>query len=302
MKVGNFHIITTIIGKKERNKMSKDKADSNLDFVTEKKLQEYYFEFKEMERLQKKYNLLFISPHTVLVSYPKSGRTWLRMMMAKLMQLSLGEKAKSDKYEIFPAIHDTYKDFKERFKENDYKKLNVIFLHRHPGDVAVSRFLEMKHSHRDEVGFEGSIDQYIRRDQDYGITKIIEYNNKWIEKGGNFNTFLVLLYYMLHKEPFACLYAISKMIGLPVTKEQIEEAIEFGHFNNMKKIEKNDDENENLLKHYKGNFGASGKYDRVNIGKYNNYINILKKEDVDYIHECMKESNIDYAYDEDEEK
>ena len=98
--------------------MSKDKADSNLDSVTGKELQEYYFEFKEMERLQKKYNLLFVNPRTVLVSYPKSGRTWLRMMLAKLMQLALGEKAKSDKYEIFPALHDTYKELKERFKDS----------------------------------------------------------------------------------------------------------------------------------------------------------------------------------------
>tara|TARA_R100001594_G_scaffold147946_1_gene201966 strand:+ start:684 stop:1457 length:774 start_codon:yes stop_codon:yes gene_type:complete len=249
---------------------------------------------KEIIRLQNKYKLIFVKPNTILISYPKSGRTWLRMMLAKLMSDTYN-KASNKTYEIFPSLHDSYKEIKNRFKE-DYKDLNIIFLHRHPADTAISHYKELTTSGRSGADdYNGTISDFIRS-KTYGINKIIEYNNKWAEKGGNFNRFLVMSYYMLHKNPAACLAAIAQTIEIPTNKECIQDSIEYGSFENMKKIEIG--EGKNLLKHYKGNFGqGSG---RVRVGKYNNYPNVLSKEDIEYVEECMKNSTITYTYDEED--
>ena len=39
------------------------------------------------EKLEKKYKLKYFIKDTVLVSYPKSGRTWLRMILARTLHL-----------------------------------------------------------------------------------------------------------------------------------------------------------------------------------------------------------------------
>tara|TARA_R100000808_G_scaffold367_1_gene2055 strand:- start:20396 stop:21181 length:786 start_codon:yes stop_codon:yes gene_type:complete len=248
---------------------------------------------KEIVRLQNKYGLVFVKPNTILISYPKSGRTWLRMMLAKLMNETYN-KANNEKYEIFPALHDSYKQIKERFKK-DYKNLNIVFLHRHPADVAISHYKELTTSGLSGLNdYDGTISDFIRS-KVYGINKIIEYNNKWAEKGGNFNRFLIMSYYMLHNDPATCLSAIAQIIEIPATKEYIESSIEYGSFENMKKIENG--VGENLLKNYKGNFGHGP--GRVRVGKYNNYHNVLSKEDIEYVEECMKNSLITYIYDDD---
>ena len=246
---------------------------------------------KEMQRLQEKYGITFAHASTLLISYPKSGRTWLRMMLAKLM-MSTYKEAKNDRHEIFPSLHDSYKEVKARFKE-DYKDLNIIFLHRHPADTVISYFKEMTTNTLSGVYYAGTMSECLRNER-HGLNRVIEYNNMWVRKHKNFNRFLMLSYYMLHKNPFACLAAITQVVELPTIKEAIEEAIEYSTFDNMKKIEKG--EGDNLLEHYKGNFGVEP--GRVRVGKYNNYHNILSEEDIKYVEECMKNSKIVYSYDE----
>ena len=146
---------------------------------------------KEIDRLEKKYGLKFVAPTVNLISYPKSGRTWLRMMMAKYMTLAFPD-SNTDEYEIFPALHDDYKSFKNRYGK-DYKDMGVVFLHRHPGDVVISYYKERQTSNRSGSNYDGTISDYIRSEM-YGIKSIIEYNNKWMEKGGNFNQFVSIPY------------------------------------------------------------------------------------------------------------
>jgi len=254
---------------------------------------------KEVDRLEKKYGLKFVAPTVNLISYPKSGRTWLRMMLAKFMTLGFPD-ANTEENEIFPALHDDYKSFKKRYGQ-DFKELSVVFLHRHPGDVAISYFLERRTSIRSGPGYNGTISDYIRSEE-HGIKSIIEYNNKWMEKGGNFNQFVSIPYYMLHKNPIISLGFISNMLGIKPSSEKIietlKEAVEYSSYDNMKKIEAG--EGENLLKKYKGNFGVGT--GRVNMGKYNNYANLLTEEDIEYVNSCMeKYSAIKYNYDEESE-
>ena len=92
------------------------------------------------------------------------------------------------------------------------------------------------------------------------------------------------------------------MLGIKPTSEKVietlKEAIEYSSYDNMKKIEAG--EGENLLKKYKGNFGVGT--GRVNMGKYNNYANLLTEEDTEYVNSCMeKYSAIKYNYDEESE-
>src|SRR5215813_14237782 len=98
----------------------------------------------------------------VVVSYSKSGRTWLRVLLSKFFQVKHG----LPEFAIIsfdnlnrrdPAIpklvftHDTYTA--DALGSLDpraiYRDRKVILLVRHPGDTAVSNFFQWKYRTRD---------------------------------------------------------------------------------------------------------------------------------------------------------
>ena len=101
----------------------------------------------------------------VVVSFPKSGRTFVRAMLARLFQVKFGidERGLLD----FPSLRrappgvprllfahagDAMREPDEiRVNTADYAHCKVVLLARHPADVAVSRYHHLKHRSRDEV-------------------------------------------------------------------------------------------------------------------------------------------------------
>ena len=83
----------------------------------------------------------YVLQNSVLVSYPKAGRTWLRMIMAKLLDIKGFDIFKK---EFMPAAHHEPRKSLVVFGED--KK--VIFLHRDIGDVLSSHYAEKTSSER----------------------------------------------------------------------------------------------------------------------------------------------------------
>ena len=130
-----------------------------------------------------------------ILSHPKSGRTWLRVMLSKYLS-SLNNHKFSNLIEIHqltteidaPIIsfnHDnTSYNYgismnKTHFKNKKYKNEtdNVILLVRDPRDVIVSYYL---HCTRRRKYFSGTISDFIRDDK-FGIEKIIMFLNNWVK-------------------------------------------------------------------------------------------------------------------------
>jgi hypothetical protein len=235
---------------------------------------------KKFQQIEQRRKIQFIVKDTVLVSYPKSGRTWLRMMMAKVLK-EMGHDVSS--FEMLPAMHLSPLDANDRFGKN----LRVVFLYRNIGDVIMSFFWESLVSDRNGVAVHTPPSRFIR-DNKYGLPNIERFYNLWFKNVENFQDHMFMTYEALQTDTVSELHRLLKFVNKTrdmkiwtydekstfpaypnsnpftnLTQEKIKNAVEFAKFDNMKKIElAGVDGNDNLLKNYKGNFGSVGVKDK----------------------------------------
>jgi len=257
------------------------------------------------EEFEKKWLIDFIKKDTVLISYPKSGRTWLRMILATILDKS---DINISKYEMLPAFHHSPREMVSKFG-NNCKSLKIVFLYRDPGDVILSLYAAMatssKHDSRLGVHYVGSRSSFIRgnvvpdgADHDteivdwnkgFGINKIIKYNNQWHVALKHFKDSKVITYEDIHSDTFKTIKDLLDWLNFDCSDEIIKEAIKHSEFENMHKIEHG--HGKNNLEHYKGSFGNSHqKKGRVRQGKVRAYLDDLSEEELEYVMEMKKKS------------
>ena len=106
----------------------------------------------------------------LLISYPKSGRTWLRLL---LQGLSCNVKATHAGSNISQGLHFDSISLIDLTVAN-----RVLFLFRNPLDVVVSSWFQ--HSYR--INREPQIDfKDFIRNPSYGIEKIVNFNLMYLE-------------------------------------------------------------------------------------------------------------------------
>jgi hypothetical protein len=185
----------------------------------------------------------------VVISFPKSGRTFVRTMVARLFQLKFGVDER--KLLDFPSLKragrgvprllfvhagDAMREPGEiKVDAADYADRRVVLLARHPADVAVSRYHHLKHRSRDLARrklAELPLDKFIWTEKG-GIPSIVQYLNEWARLSARivrYEDFLI--------EPGKTLSALADAVRLDVTPEQIADAVDFGSFQNMKRLER----------------------------------------------------------------
>ena len=119
----------------------------------------------------------------MLISFPKSGRTWVRMMLAKMLN-DMGYDVKH--HEMMMSVHYDVNKAMSTFTENS----NILFMFRDPRDVVVSYYCEESLRRK---RYSKSISEFIR-DNNYGIEKVINYCNTWINNKSKFNQFKFKFY------------------------------------------------------------------------------------------------------------
>src|SRR4051812_31366549 len=101
----------------------------------------------------------------VVISFPKSGRTFVRAMLARLFQLKFGvderrlldfpslkRAAQGVPRLLFVHAGDAMREPGEmQVDPADYAGRKIVLLARHPADVAVSRYHHLKHRSRDRA-------------------------------------------------------------------------------------------------------------------------------------------------------
>ncbi|HEU6447415.1 MAG TPA: sulfotransferase domain-containing protein [Verrucomicrobiae bacterium] len=186
-----------------------------------------------------------------IISYPKSGRTWLRLMLGKyLSDLSGAEFSEllelyelTSKRKQFPrigVIHDgSSRDgkFQHRSQLKKSKRLyrnkQVIFLARDPRDVAVSYYF---HCSRREKAGRWNLSDFLR-DENFGLPKIIHFMNIWAKNRATPKKFLLVHYEKLLAAPAKELEKVIDFIGVKSDPALLEEAVAFGAFDNMRQME-----------------------------------------------------------------
>jgi hypothetical protein len=190
---------------------------------------------------------------TFIVSHPKCGRTWLRLMIGKAL---------CDHYGLDPSdmlnlhitsvnagltkMHLTH-DGTSAADRIPYRRLpadkggfagkRVLFLARDPKDVMASFYFHTTHRMHPGYRFHGSASEFIR-DDSLGIRKLLTFYRIWNENRQVPSAFLPLHYEDMHRDAARCLRAALDFIGAAdVPDSTVANAVAFGDIRNMRKLE-----------------------------------------------------------------
>lgn len=195
----------------------------------------------------------------VLLSFGKSGRTWFRVMLSRFYQLKYGlpsgELLEFDNYSRMspdaPKVlftHNNYiRDYVGDWSSLDYYRgKKVVMLVRDPRDVAVSQYFQWRYRMRPRKklinkypphGTEVEIFDFVRN-EDCGIPRIVEYLNVVADAMQTMGDDLLLIRYEdMRTEPAEVLRKVFEFVGTPGSEEQIQEAVDYAAYENMKKLE-----------------------------------------------------------------
>lgn len=194
----------------------------------------------------------------VVVSFGKSGRTWLRVMMSRFYQVRddlpermlIGFDNFHRRRHAVPKIFFTHDNYVEDYTGHrdsrvDYRGKKVVLLVRHPGDVAVSQYFhwrfrmsrqKMVINDYPSPGEELGVFDFIRSNGG-GLPKILRFMNVWAAEVADNHDVLIVRYEDLRSHPEKELTRLLEFIGTPGTEEQVAEAVRFASFDNMRKLE-----------------------------------------------------------------
>lgn len=232
-----------------------------------------------------------------LVSYPKCGRTWLRLLIGRTIANYYGLPKTEDilflnwKGRVHPdipritVIHEDRPMLKApeelAHSKERYRHKQVIFLARDPRDVIISSYFEMSkrgrlfgdnpHESRQPI-FEGELSEFIHR-QTGGFDTILEYYNIWAENRHIPKGFLLIRYEDLKTNTQRELRRALDFLGLTaVDDETCREAVAFASFENMRKMEKQGKFQSGILKPADKTDQDSYKTRQGKVGGYKEYL------------------------------
>jgi len=226
----------------------------------------------------------------VIVSFGKSGRTWLRVMISRLYQQKYGlpegsliEFANFHRVNpAIPRIFFTHDNYLRHFTGDGGDKAafagkKVVLLIRHPADIAVSQYFQWKHRMRDH---KIALNEYPPRSQDIplfdfmmgpsGLPKVITWLNEWAPALDELPDLLVVRYEDLRRDAVGALTRVSEFLSTAATKEQVADAAEWARFENMKQREAESASESGRLKAADVNNPDSFKTRRAQAGGYRN--------------------------------
>lgn len=248
-----------------------------------------------------------------IVSYPNSGRTWLRVLLGKALceHFNYDDKQMVDTRNLTQALnvlttkftHDcslvdsskSYTVDNLSFDFMRYRNKKIVLLIRDPRDLMVSYFFQQ--SKRDSQ-YQGSISDFIR-DPMFGVNKLVRFNQMWFNHRQYLADMLLITYEDLRTDTSTNLKKILEFINVSnISKKVLDKSVEFASLNNMRKLE----EQNYWQEHSRGyNLLAkdisdkeSYKSRRGKVGGYSDYLNL---SDIQYINHVLTEENCPcYSY------
>lgn len=133
----------------------------------------------------------------------------------------------SERIPTLPAIkpiHEKYGQF------GRYDQQKVIVLVRDPRDALVSRY----HQHKDKLGFD-NLDRYACESSD--LDAYIQFYNDWQTHQAEASGFLMVRYEDMKASTLQTVQRVVDFLALPLTSDELEQAIAYASFKNMRKME-----------------------------------------------------------------
>lgn len=203
----------------------------------------------------------------LIIGHPKSGNTWLRVLLSRLYQIRHNLPADlvvtSDELNrrnaAIPRISATNGWYSYEGVVGDalavdappdpIREKPIVFLPRHPLDIATSWYLQVT-KRQSKAKFElinADLDAPIDRTQidrwtfvrhsGFGLANIIAFLNTWQARIARLPNAITVPYEALRADPATQLARIGAVMGDPFGADEIEEAVRFGSFDNLKSLE-----------------------------------------------------------------
>ena len=234
-----------------------------------------------------------------IISYPKSGRTWLRLMIGRALHelIGLEELTMLEENRVVAAkgmlptlfTHNGSSNTEGRHwqdletDKSRYRGKKILYLTRDPRDVVVSCFFQTT---RRKSLFRGTMSEFIRSDN-YGIRKIVTFNRIWHAARNVPAAFLPVRYEDLHIAPREVLRCALEFMGISRTDDgPLNRAIEFASFDNMRRMEQEEQFQSRKLRPGRPDDEESFK---VRKGKVGGFVDYLDSDDRDFVDRVIRE-------------
>lgn len=227
-----------------------------------------------------------------LVSYPKCGRTWLRVMVGRALAETYGLddispldwQQLSQAVEELPPLFVDHEDNPHRkapreleHNKGKFKRSRIILLVRDPRDVIVSLYHHEAYRH---ATYKDGISRFIRREKG-GIDSLIAYYNIWARNRRVPEDFLLVHYEDLHADAGRELRRVLGFLGLTdIDGDLIDRAVAYGAFDNMRQMETRNQWPDKTLRVLSSDRPEALK---TREGRVNGYARYLEAPDIEYL-------------------
>jgi hypothetical protein len=191
----------------------------------------------------------------IVVSIPKSGRTWVRTFLCAYFCEKIGQPftLEPEQYRGVPHIIYTHDLFEQRTKADRWDKLRgkylipqrertgrpIILLARDPRDAFVSLYIQLTRRTKETPNeLKQMSASELLRDPAFGIESMVEVMNSWLSEWSRRANFLLLRYETLRSDPAPGFRQLLQLLGeRDVEEKTFSKALEFSEFGHMRKLE-----------------------------------------------------------------
>jgi hypothetical protein len=193
----------------------------------------------------------------VVLSIPKSGRTWLRVFLSAYFCAKMGRpfslQITDRRVPGIPRIIYSHDRFEHRTKASLWERLRgkylvpasqlthrpVLLLARDPRDAFASYYVQLRRrQHPAPEAVKRLPIGELLQDRRFGIGSMVDVMNSWVEEFGDGAHFRILRYEDLRAQPAAVFRKVLPALAETQIDEQaFEDALQFSTFENMQKLE-----------------------------------------------------------------
>jgi hypothetical protein len=207
------------------------------------------------------------------ISFPKSGRSWVRFALHRLGVASL-IGFHHDGFEYNDAAKPAL-DFDLALRRERYPpRGRVVYLERDPRDVMVSLFHQVTGRFADFFAFEGDISDFIR-DPYFGADNLLRFQTMWRTLCGEERA-LAISYEACQRDFRAVLSQVLTHYEVAVDTEALDRAVAESDFASMQAIEQSGAFEEPWLRLRNGE-------PKVRRGMAGSFVDGLQPADIDYL-------------------
>jgi sulfotransferase family protein len=249
----------------------------------------------------------------IILSIPKSGRTWLRAFFCAYFckRFGLEFTLRPGRYDLpgFPRVVFSHDLFEHRTKggrwdrvrgkylvpRRELNQAKIILLARDPRDCFVSFYLQL--TRRDPnapLELKQKTVSEMLRDKKFGVHSIVNTMNDWIREFSRRDNFILVRYEALRTSPAEHFRDLLAVLGESAPDSTIfQEALEFSRFENMQKLEAAGAFDSNILHPGDARDPESFKVRRGKVGGYREY---LSRDDQEYAASALEELDQRFGY------